>query len=181
MRHGRATLDLRQGKTRFEGHGELRMKTAAALCNLDRIAPTATVDADIRSGIQSLLASYYPDGIVVERRRERRFPYPHPIHLTPIGDDDATPLAEPIVVIGKHLSEGGLGFFHQHPLACRRALVSLEEADGQWLGLIIDLTWCRFTRHGWYESGGRFVKAVPVVTPISRSRPREVRHPRAPA
>jgi hypothetical protein len=153
--------------------GEHCMKTAAALCNLDRVASAATVDPDIRSGIQSLLASYYPDGLVVERRRERRFPYPHPVHLTPVADDDCTPLAEPMVVIGKHLSEGGLGFFHQHPLACRRALVSLEQADGRWFGLIIDLTWCRFTRHGWYESGGRFLKAVPIGNPVSRSRPRE--------
>ncbi len=172
MRHGPETLNRRPGKKRFNGQGELRMKAAAALCNLDRVAPAATVDPEIRSGVQSLLASYYPDGLVVERRRERRFPYPHPVHLTPVADDDCTPLAEPIVVIGKHLSEGGLGFFHQQPLACRRALVSLEQADGRWLGLIIDLTWCRFTRHGWYESGGRFLKAAGTADPITRSRPR---------
>jgi hypothetical protein len=130
-----------------------------------------TVDPEIRSGVQSLLASYYPDGLVVERRRERRFPYPHLVYLTPVADDGCTPAGDSIVVIGKHLSEGGLGFFHQHPLACRQAVVSLEMADGQWFGLTIDLTWCRFTRHGWYESGGRFLRTVPAVAPLIRSRP----------
>jgi hypothetical protein len=136
------------------------------------VQPTG-VDPAIRSGVQSLLAAYYPDGLVVERRRERRFPYPHLVYLSPVGPDGNTPAGDPIVVIGKHLSEGGLGFFHQHPLACRRAIVSLEMADGQWLGLMIDLTWCRFTRHGWYESGGRFLRAVVVEPPVNHSQPRE--------
>jgi hypothetical protein len=147
------------------------MQSASGFRSLDRIASKPTVDPEIRSGIQSLLASYYPDGLVVERRRERRFPYPHLVYLTPVEEDGATPAGEPIVVIGKHLSEGGLGFFHQQPLACRQAMVSLEMANGQWFGLVIDLTWCRFTRHGWYESGGRFLRAVSTGAPVSRSRP----------
>jgi hypothetical protein len=139
---------------------------------LEQATRAATVDPAIRTGVQSLLASYYPDGLVVERRRERRFPYPHLVYLTPLTDDGSAPDGESIVVIGKHLSEGGLGFFHQRPLACRQAIVSLERADGHWFGLVIDLTWCRFTRHGWYESGGRFLRAVPAsFSPLSRSRP----------
>ena len=33
-------------------------------------------------------------------------------------------------------------------------------AAGGWFGFLIDLTWCRFTRQGWYESGGRFLESV---------------------
>jgi hypothetical protein len=40
-------------------------------------------------------------------------------------------------------------------------IVSLETAGGTKLGFLIELSWCRFTRHGWYESGGRFRQAVP--------------------
>jgi hypothetical protein len=29
------------------------------------------------------------------------------------------------------------------------------------MGVLVDLKWCRFTRHGWYESGGRFLQIVP--------------------
>jgi hypothetical protein len=82
------------------------------------------------------------------------------IHLTPVGDDGMTPEGETVVVIGKHLSERGFGFFHQMPLPHRRMIASLESSKGQWFGFLIDLNWCRFVKGGWYESGGRFLQAV---------------------
>ena len=39
-------------------------------------------------------------------------------------------------------------------------IVSLEASDGGRHGFLIDLAWCRFTKQGWYESGGRFLEAV---------------------
>ena len=146
------------------------MKPAIGFCSVPHKSRSPSVEAEIRSAIRGLLASYYPEGLVVERRHERRFPYPHLVYLTPVAADGETPQGEPLVVVGKHLSEGGLGFFHQHPLACRQALVSMELADGQWYGLAIELTWCRFTRQGWYESGGRFLRTVTDATPLNRSR-----------
>ena len=44
-------------------------------------------------------------------------------------------------------------------------LVSLDAADGRSISLAIDLTWCRFTRFGWYESGGRFLRVVRIPPP----------------
>jgi hypothetical protein len=29
---------------------------------------------------------------------------------------------------------------------------------------MMDLTWCRFGRHGWYENGGRFLQILPGVS-----------------
>jgi hypothetical protein len=98
---------------------------------------------------------------VVERRRDWRYPYPYLAYLTPVGADGVTPQGEPVVVVGKHLSEHGFGFYHREPLPYRRMIVSLEAAGGARLGFLIDLSWCRFTRQGWYESGGRFLQAVP--------------------
>ena len=43
-------------------------------------------------------------------------------------------------------------------------IVSLRTGTGAWLGFLIDLTWCRFTKQGWYESGGRFLQSV--LSPI---------------
>jgi hypothetical protein len=40
-------------------------------------------------------------------------------------------------------------------------IVALETAGGDRLRLLIDVTWCRFTEQGWYESGGRFLQTVP--------------------
>jgi len=96
----------------------------------------------------------------MERRRDSRYPFPYLIHLTPVGNDGMTPEGETVVVVGKHLSERGFGFYHQAPLPHRRMIASLETKQGHWLGFLIDLNWCRFTKGGWYESGGRFLQAV---------------------
>ena len=77
-----------------------------------------------------------------------------------MAKDGRTPEGESLVVVGKHLSERGLGFYHPKPLPYRRVIASLE-SNGLWLGFLIDLKWCRFTRQGWYESGGRFLEVVP--------------------
>ena len=97
---------------------------------------------------------------MVERRCETRYPFPFLIHLTPVGNDNATACGESVVVVGKHVSERGLGFYHPKPLPYRRVIASLEGPRGGWFGFLIDLNWCRFTRQGWYETGGRFLEAV---------------------
>jgi len=102
----------------------------------------------------------YPNHELAERRRENRYPFPYLIHLTPVAEDGITPQGETLVVVGRHLSERGLGFYHPQPLPYRRMIASLETPRGQWLGFLIDLTWCRFTRQGWYESGGRLLQSV---------------------
>ena len=120
-----------------------------------------TPDEDVRAQVNRLLVTLFPQGQLAERRRQQRYPFPHLIRLTPVAEDGTTPLGESIVVVGKHLSERGLGFYHPKPLAHRRMIASLEAEDGSWIGFLIELTWCRFTRQGWYESGGRFRQAIP--------------------
>jgi hypothetical protein len=119
-----------------------------------------TTDAGIRSQVYGLLGIHPGHETSNERRTDHRYPYPNLVHLTPVGADGHTPEGEPVVAAGKHLSERGLGFFHQGPLPYRRMIVSLETDDGGWVGFLIDLTWCRFTKHGWYESGGRLMQVV---------------------
>lgn len=118
------------------------------------------VEGDVRTRIWQLLGALYPRGNLVERRIDHRYPYPYLIYLTPVGDDGTTASGCPVVVVGKHLSEHGLGFYHPKPLPYRRMIASLEAAGGSQLHFLVDLTWCRFTRHGWYESGGHFLRAV---------------------
>jgi hypothetical protein len=120
----------------------------------------------VRNQVWGLLGALYPRGELVERRGEQRYPYPYLVHLTPVGADGVTAIGEPLVVVGKHLSERGLGFYHPRPIAYRRVIASLESAGGQRLSFLVDLSWCRFIRQGWYESGGRFLRAV--LTKASR-------------
>jgi hypothetical protein len=112
------------------------------------------------SPLWDLLAALHPSGARYDRRREQRYPYPQLIHVTPVGEDGHTPAGPAFVVAGKSLSEHGLGFYHPQPLPQRRVIASVENASGQWVGLLVDLSWCRFTKFGWYDSGGVIVEVV---------------------
>ncbi len=118
-------------------------------------------EEDVRTQVWNLLSALYPQGDLVERRKDRRYPYPYLVHLTPVACDGLTPEGESLVVVGKHLSERGFGFYHPNPLPHRRMIASLEASSGVRVAFLIDLNWCRFTQQGWYESGGRFLQAVP--------------------
>lgn len=118
-------------------------------------------EQQIRGSVQKVLAATQPSQHQLERRREKRHPFPYPVYLTPVARDNSTPIGETIVVLGKHLSELGFDFYHRDPLPHRRAIVSFEATSGVWIGVLLDLSWCRFGRHGWYDNGGRFLSVVP--------------------
>ncbi len=119
----------------------------------------ATAEEKVRHFVRVLLSGTHPAGAFKERRRDQRFPLARLIRLTPVGPDGA-PLAEAVVVVGKDVSERGLGFYHPQPLAQRRMIASIETRGGAWLEFLIDINWCRFTKHGWYDSGGRLLQVV---------------------
>jgi hypothetical protein len=123
---------------------------------------------DVQSQVLALLGTLQPNVQLLERRHDARYPFPRLLELTPVGADGISPCGESVVVVGKHLSPRGLGFYHQQPLPYRRMIVSLESGNGHYFAFLIDLNWCRFTKKGWYESGGRFLQAVP--SPVERQR-----------
>jgi hypothetical protein len=124
-----------------------------------------TIDEDVRAQVCELLLAAKQPGYRVERRNSKRYPYPHLVRLSPVGSDGRTPVGTSIVVAGRTLSEGGFGFYHPEPLSYRRVIASFHLGNGRWVGFLMDLPWCRFTTEGWYESGGRFLEAVPVAEP----------------
>ena len=119
------------------------------------------VEDDVQTQVWALLGTLQPNVDLMERRHDVRYPFPRLLELTPVGDDGLSPCGESIVVVGKHLSLRGLGFYHPKPLPYRRMIVSLQSGSGHAFAFLIDLNWCRFTKQGWYESGGRFLQAVP--------------------
>ena len=127
---------------------------------LDFEADSSAFDATVHSRISDLLTAFQPRPAQLERRSDQRFPFPYLVHLTPVDENDAPILGQTIVVVGKHVSERGLGFYHTKPLPYRRMIVSFDAGRGARISFLIDLTWCRFTKHGWYESGGRFLQSV---------------------
>ena len=122
--------------------------------------PAPGIDRPSKREVRVLVERLFPQWPGSERRTEFRYPYPFLVALTPV-DGEGTALPEDsVVVVGKDLSERGLGFFHEHPLPYRRAIVTLSDNSGYSVGLLIDLAWCRFTTQGWYESGGRFLEVT---------------------
>lgn len=123
--------------------------------------PGRTGDAaqrEIRQCVRNLIGGLARPRRQADRRQELRYPYPRLVRLIPL-DDATLALAEPrlLVVVGKQLSEQGFSFFHPGPLPHRKVRVEFERGDGSLLALALDIHWCRFTRHGWYESGGTFI------------------------
>ena len=127
--------------------------------------PRMRPDQDLFFAVRSLLGTQHSH-IGMERRREQRFPYPYPIRLTPVTTDGTVPPAESVVVLGKHLNEHGLDFYYKEPLAYRRVIASFERHGCAAMHILMELTWCRFGRHGWYENGGRFLQILPSADPI---------------
>jgi hypothetical protein len=123
-------------------------------------------DDDLRTQVWGILVTHYPRNDLVERRRDNRYPFPYLVHLTPVGPDGFTSAGDSVVVVGKYISERGFGFYHHAALPHRRVIASLETSQGNWVGFLMDLTWCRFVQGGWYESGGRFLQAV--LSPMSK-------------
>ncbi len=94
---------------------------------LECIAATRPSTGDaVRRQVWEVLSGVYPPGQHAERRYAQRFPYPHLLYLTPLEADGVTPTEQSVVVVGKHLSETGLGFYYQQQaLPHRRMIASL--------------------------------------------------------
>jgi len=117
------------------------------------LLPPETVEAHVRR----LLSATYPPVGNADRRADQRFPFAQLSRLRPVASDGAI-LGEPAsVAVAKHISERGIGFFHPEPMPHRRVAVEIEIPERGEQTFVVELTWCRFTQHGWYESGGRFL------------------------
>jgi hypothetical protein len=119
------------------------------------------IEDQIWTQILELLAGVYPREDVSERRRDKRYPFPCLIYLTPVGEVGVARDGELVVAVGKDLSEGGLGFYHSEPLPSQRMNVSIETADGRWLGFLFESVRSRPLRQGWHETNGRLVECAP--------------------
>jgi len=117
----------------------------------------ATDRASVADHVAALLARLHPQ-VSLERRRDDRFPLPVLMHLVPLDDEHAHVEEEAVTVVGKNISRRGISFFHEHPLEHRRVILELSDNELGHFTFEVDVTWCRFTKPGWYESGGRLVR-----------------------
>lgn len=104
-------------------------------------------------------------GTMPEQRKEKRMLFPYPVLMTPVDRDGVTPIGKSFSVLGKHIADRGFDFYSHEPVPYRRMIASFETAPGQVMALLMDVSWCRFGAHGWYENGGRFLEQTtpPVI------------------
>jgi hypothetical protein len=95
-----------------------------------------------------------------DRRNRDRYPIPYTFRLTPLDDDGELLPDETTTIVGKDLSLTGIGFSHDHPLSCRRAIISLDHPMVGRFAVEAEIVWTRPTPIGLYESGCRLVRTV---------------------
>ncbi len=125
------------------------------------VTPPLVAEAGVRKQVSGLLAGMYGEAGSSDTRRSARFAFPRLVYVTPAEADGQPSRVGTFVAAGRHISDGGLGFFHPDPIPYREVIVSLEETPGEWRSFLMELRWCKFIRQGWYESGGRLLSTVP--------------------
>lgn len=115
---------------------------------------------EIRDQVRKVICKSRNSYAGLERRRNPRLPFPYPIYLTPLDVNGDVDHEKSFAVVGRHLSECGLDFYHTEPVTSRTLIASLDGLEDTAVSFVMELTWCRFGRHGWYENGGRFVSIV---------------------
>ncbi|MFP8871055.1 MAG: hypothetical protein VCB43_06330 [Myxococcota bacterium] len=126
---------------------------------LRRSESSQQIERCVQFALRGALANHCVHHANEERRRAKRHPFPYPVRLTPV-DARGNATDETIIVLGKHLTSCGLDFYYQHAVSHRRVVATFDCEVNQRAELLMDLTWCRFSGHGWYENGGRFLSVV---------------------
>lgn len=140
------------------------MLTATDPTAPERVAETPGVE--MRGIVHRVLWYLQTTHKCAERRRAQRHAYPYPLRIWPASacrvsrDGSLETVGEGSIVIGKHLSTGGLDFYTREPIADRKVVVSLDDGDVQSIQVLTELTWCRFSGQGMYLNGGRFLRPL---------------------
>jgi hypothetical protein len=110
--------------------------------------------------IESLVASWHASAQLLQNRRWHRTPYRKPLVITPMDHEADVASAGSRLATGRDLSAGGLSFLHKHPLPHRIVAITFGLEPDMPTAIVTRLTWCRFTRWGEYQSGGKFLRTI---------------------
>jgi hypothetical protein len=119
--------------------------------------------------IEALLAWLNPP-VTYERRSDDRVAMPVLLQLTPLEENGEPVELAALTVVGKNISRRGLSFYHNEPLLYRRAIITVDHAGFDGFSAEIDISWCRFAKPGWYESGGRLLAVAPTEADLVAAR-----------
>ncbi len=123
------------------------------------VASSKSTRSTLTIQVEALLSRLYPP-LERERRQDDRIAIPVLFRLTPLGADRLPLDQESTIVVGKNISRRGVSFYHEHSITHRRVIIELADPNLGSFAAEVDITWCRFTKPGWYESGGRLIRAM---------------------
>jgi hypothetical protein len=135
--------------------------TQEAAANMPSNDADLTAQRDsLSQHVQTLIDRAGTTATADERRNRDRFPIPYTFRLTPIDLEGNLLTDETTTVVGKDLSLTGIGFSHDHALAHRRAIISLNHPKVGRFAVEAEIVWTRPTPIGLFESGCRLVRTV---------------------
>jgi hypothetical protein len=109
-----------------------------------------------------LLESGLSDRLPLEKRVHRRYPFRKPITVTPVNSQTGRPdRLKSFSAFGIDISSCGVCFLARQLVPVRKAILSAEGPSGEMVTLLFEPRWVRFTRGGWYQTGGRLVQVLP--------------------
>lgn len=120
---------------------------------------------EIESLVDTLVASWNRSYQVVPNRRWHRAALDKPVVLTPLDEETELPVGDPLIASGKDVSVRGISFLHIDPLPYCKVAVSFPDDQEIPTSVVTWLKWCRFTKEGLYQSGGRFVRMIDLELP----------------
>jgi hypothetical protein len=124
--------------------------------------PLPSSGRDLASAVADVLNHWGGGRVPQEKRASRRFIFRKPVWITPI--DDQTGRADPTRAysgFGLDLSTTGFGFVGRKLLPTKRAIIAMDAAPDDWVSMLFESRWIRFTQGGWYQIGGRLIECVP--------------------
>ena len=110
--------------------------------------------------VGTLVAAWYDSSSLRQQRDLHRIAFEHQLVLTPLDDETEEPTGQPQLIAGRDLSLEGISFAHDRPLPFRKVAVTFALPDGGVESMVTRLKWCRFTRDGCYQSGGKFLRTT---------------------
>lgn len=116
---------------------------------------------DLHACVALLLESNTGSPFPIEKRVHRRYPFRKPLAVTPVSNSSGRPdTAKSFPAFGIDMSTTGVCFVARQLVPARRAVLSCEAKDNQTVSFLFEPRWVRFTRGGWYQTGGRLLEIL---------------------
>jgi hypothetical protein len=116
----------------------------------------------VQAYVARLLEGGSASPIHIEKRAHRRFPFRRSLVVTPINGSTGRPdRTKSFPAFGIDISATGVCFLGRQLVPARTAVLSIDGPDGQMVHMLFEPRWVRFTRGGWYQTGGRLLEVLP--------------------